>query len=134
MLCVSALILSYKKGTITYRFQNAELWPNIYLHIILKVSKYLLFLLQNIYRIVYIYIYIYIYICRMKKWNKICWILAVMLMLLELSHRVVLFRCLQHMNKIYKICVLKCFHKSDVIKLTLFSTKNLLEVTSVTLV
>ena len=33
----------------------------------------------------------------------------------------VLFRCLQHMNEIYKICVLICFHKSDVIKLTLFS-------------
>ena len=46
----------------------------------------------------------------------------------------VLFRCLQHMNEIYKICVLICFHKSDVINLTLFSTKNLLEVTSVTLV
>ena len=41
----------------------------------------------------------------MKKYNKICQILAVM-MLLALSHRLVLFRCLQHMNDIYKICVL----------------------------
>ena len=57
-----------------------------------------------------------------------------MLMLLALSHRVVLFTCLQHMNDIYKICVLICFHKPDVIKLTLFSTKNLLENTSITLV
>ena len=40
----------------------------------------------------------------------------------------VLFRCLQHMNEIYKICVLMCFCKFS------FSTKNLLEVTSVTLV
>ena len=39
-----------------------------------------------------------------------------------------------HTNEIYKICILICFHKPDVIKLTLFSTKNLLEVTSVTLV
>ena len=69
----------------------------------------------------------------MKKLNKICQIGAVMLMLLALSHRVVLFRCLR-MNDIYKICVLIYFHKPDVIKLTLFSTKNLLENTSITLV
>ena len=42
--------------------------------------------------------------------------------------------CLQHMNKTYKICVLIGFHKSDIIKLTLFSTKKLLELTSVMLV
>ena len=35
------------------------------------------------------------------------------------------------MNEVYKICVFKCFHKSDVIKLTSFSTNNLIEVTSV---
>ena len=57
-----------------------------------------------------------------------------MLILLALAHRVVLFRCLQLMNEIYKTSVLMCFHKYDFIKLTLFSTKNLLEVTSVTLV
>ena len=56
-----------------------------------------------------------------------------MLMLLALSHRVVPFRCLQYMNEIYKIFVLIYFYKSDVIKLTSFSTKNLLEVISVTL-
>ena len=70
----------------------------------------------------------------MKKWNKICQILAVMSMLLALSLRVVLLRCLQHINEIYKICILIYFHKPDVIKLTLFSTKNLLDVSSVALV
>ena len=35
------------------------------------------------------------------------------------------------MNEIYKICFFKCFHKSDVIKLTSFSTNNLIEVTRV---
>ena len=38
------------------------------------------------------------------------------------------------MNEIYKICVLKCLHKSGVTKLMSFSTKNLPGVTSVTLV
>ena len=57
-----------------------------------------------------------------------------MLMLLVLPHRVVPCRFLQHMNQTYKICKPKLwFNKSDVIKLILFSTKNLLEVTSVTL-
>ena len=49
----------------------------------------------------------------------------------------VLFRCLQKMHKIYKFCVLMClisFNKSDVVKLTSFSTKKLLGVTSVTLI
>ena len=59
--------------------------------------------------------------------------LAVILMLLAYFYRAVLFRCLQHMNEIYKICVLICLHKFDVIKLTLFSAKNLLEVTRVTI-
>ena len=40
----------------------------------------------------------------MKKYNKTCQILAAML--LALSQRLVLFRCLQHINDIYKICVL----------------------------
>ena len=44
------------------------------------------------------------------------------------------FHMLQHMNKIYKIFVLKCLHKSDKIKLAYFSAKNLLVVTSVMLV
>ena len=57
-----------------------------------------------------------------------------MLMLLVLSHHVLLYRCLQHINETYKICDIICFHKSDIIKLMLFLTKNLLEVTSVTLV
>ena len=70
----------------------------------------------------------------MKKLNMVCEILAVILMLLGLWHCVVLFRCLQHMNKIWKSCVLICFHISDVIKLRSFSTENLLDVTSVTLV
>ena len=43
-------------------------------------------------------------------------------------------RCLQHINKIYKIFVLIFLDRSAVIKLTLFGTKNLLEVTSETLV
>ena len=47
---------------------------------------------------------------------------------------VVLFRCLQYMNEIYKNYILICLHKSDVIKLTSFSAKNLLEDASVTLV
>ena len=84
--------------------------------------------------IYYIYIYdILAWRIRMKKLNRICQILAVML-LLALSHRVVLFRCLQHMNEIYKICVSICLHKSDVIKLTSFSAKKLLGVFRVTLV
>ena len=57
-----------------------------------------------------------------------------MLMLLALSYRVVLFRCLQHMNEIYSIYVSIHFHNSDAIKLKLFSTNNLLDVASVTLV
>ena len=57
-----------------------------------------------------------------------------MLMSLALSHRVVLFRCLQHMNEVFTICVLMCLHKSDVIRLTSISTKSLLGVTNVKLV
>ena len=51
-----------------------------------------------------------------------------MLMLLAISHRVDLFRCLQHTNEIYKICVLIYLRKPDAITLTSFSTNNLLEV------
>ena len=57
-----------------------------------------------------------------------------MLMSLALSHRVVLFRCLQHMNEAFTICVLMCLHKSDVIRLMSISTKSLLGVTNVKLV
>ena len=57
-----------------------------------------------------------------------------MLMSLALSHRVVLLRCLQHMNEVFTICVLMCLHKSDVIRLTSISTKSLLGVTNVKLV
>ena len=81
--------------------------------------------------------FLYIYVCNLNIFNTsliFLMILAVILMLLALLHCLVLFRCLQHMNEIYKIFVLICFCKSDVIKLMLFSTKNLLKVTIVTLI
>ena len=50
-------------------------------------------------------------------------------MLLALSHCVMHFRFLRHVNEICKICVFICLHKFDIIKLTSFSNKKLLEVT-----
>ena len=76
--------------------------------------------LKTIYIYIHIYIYIYMYIYTYTYED----ISALMLMLLVLSHCVVLFRCLQHMSKMYKILI--CLHKSDFIKLTSFSTKNLI--------
>ena len=68
-----------------------------------------------------------------KEMKQDMWqILAVTLILLALSHHVVLFRCLQRMNKIYKIFVFLFLHKSDVFKLKSFSTKNLFQVNCVT--
>ena len=51
----------------------------------------------------------------MVKNEEICQVLVAMLKLLPISHRVVLLKCLQNMNGIWKIFILICLNKSDVI-------------------
>ena len=73
----------------------------------------------------------------MNKTNKIPHFSCDVDAIIALRPCSVLFRCLQKMHKIYKFCVLMRlirFNKSDVVKLTSFSTKKLLGVTSVTLI